>query len=474
MNPTPPATSVNVLDLLVDAVCVVDAEGRYVFVSAAFERVFGYAPHEVIGHRMIELVHPDDRERTMQVVAEIMSGQYQLHFENRYVRKDGRTAHIVWSARWSPEDKMRVAVARDVTERKRTESLQAAVYAISEAAYAVDVASQRNAEGDPVGLFARIHEIVGQLLPASNFSVALFDAERHLLRYPYHVDTRQQATSTPPAPRPLGDDALCAEVVRTGQTLLVTPASVGQLPARLADALPKGVLYWLGVPLHAQQGSSLGALVLQGYTEEACYTESDKELLQYVSTQVASAVERNQMHARLQHMAQYDQLTQLPNRQLFHDRLGTGLARAKREHSQLALLFLDLDGFKQVNDSFGHATGDLLLQAVAARLRGCVREVDTVARLGGDEFVLLLNSTQAAVCARMVGEKILAAFRRPFDLAGQGVDVRPSIGVALYPADGTEAQVLLAHADQAMYLCKKNGGNQFGGATEAQPWGAVG
>jgi diguanylate cyclase (GGDEF)-like protein/PAS domain S-box-containing protein len=471
MNPTPPATSVNVLDLLVDAVCVVDAEGRYVFVSAAFERIFGYAPHEVIGRRMIELVHPADRERTMQVVAEIMSGQYQLHFENRYVRKDGRTAHIVWSARWSPEDKMRVAVARDVTERKRTESLQAAVYAISEAAYAVDVASQLNAEGDPVGLFARIHEIVGRLLPASNFSVALFDAERHVLRYPYHVDTRQQATSMPPAPRPLSDDVLCAEVIRSGQTLLVTPASVGGLPARLANALPRGVIYWLGVPLHAQQGS-LGLLVLQGYTEEACYTESDKELLQYVSTQVASAVERNQMHARLQHMAQYDQLTQLPNRQLFHDRLRTGLARARREHSQLALLFLDLDGFKQVNDSFGHARGDLLLQAVAARLCACVRAVDTVARLGAVQQQHEFIAAQAAVCASMVGEKILAAFRRPFDLAGQGVDVRPSIGVALYPADGAEAQVLLAHADQAMYLCKKNGGNRFGGVTEAQPWGA--
>ena len=120
-------------------------------------------------------------------------------------------------------------------------------------------------------------------------------------------------------------------------------------PRRRTWQLPPRPLYWLGVPLHTQAGV-MGALVLQGYSEEARYSHRDKELLQFVSTQVASAIERTQMRNRLQQMAQYDQLTHLPNRQLFLDRLKTALTRAQRDQTLLSLLFVDLDRFKQVND----------------------------------------------------------------------------------------------------------------------------
>ncbi len=446
MNPSQLATSINVLDLLVDAVCVVDVEGRFQFVSAAFERIFGYPPQEVIGRRMIELVHPDDRERTLQAAADIMAGQMQMHFENRYVRKDGRIAHIVWSARWSPGDALRVAVARDVTERKRMDSMQAAIYAISEAAYAAE---------DLLALFRRIHQIIGGLLPAANFAVALYDMHRDLLTYPYHVDERHP----PPAPRALAEDPLCAEVIRTRRTLLLTPTTV---PATaVLPVMRDGAMYWLGVPLHAQRGT-IGALVLQGYSEDVRYTEEDRELLQFVSTQVATAIERSQMHERLRHMAQYDQLTQLPNRQLFLDRLDTALVHARRDQTLLALLFVDLDRFKHVNDTLGHAVGDLLLQGVAARLRSCVRASDTVARLGGDEFVLLMESDHPPGHAAQCAQKILAAFEPPFELAGQQLQIQPSIGMALYPEHGEDGSQLLEHADRAMYLSKKRGGNRFG------------
>jgi len=456
MNPTQLATSINVLDLLVDAVCVVDVEGRFQFVSAAFERIFGYAPDEVIGRRMIELVHPDDRERTLQAVANIMAGKLQLHFENRYVRKDGKTAHIVWSARWSPGDGLRVAVARDVTERKRIDSMQAAIYAISEAAYAAE---------DLPALFRRIHEIIGSLLPAANFAVALYDVQRDLLSFPYHVDERQGA----PLPCALAEHSRCAEVIRTRQTLLLTPDSLHLQASQASQATQDdGPLYWLGVPLHAQRGT-IGALVLQGYSEELRYTEEDKELLQFVSTQVAAAIERSQMHERLRHMAQYDQLTQLPNRQLFNERLKVALTHARRDKTLLALLFIDLDRFKLVNDTLGHAVGDLLLQGVAARLRSYVRASDTVARLGGDEFVLLLENDHPPGHAVHCAQKILAAFEQPFDLAGHTLHIRPSIGMALYPDHGEDGDRLLEHADQAMYWSKKNGGNRFGMQTVQPP-----
>ncbi len=439
--------STKLADLLLDAVCIVDVDSRIVFVSAAFERIFGYTPQEAVGLRMFDLVHPQDRELTRQEAQRVTYGGLQLDFENRYVRKDGRIAHIRWTARWVETEQVRVAVAHDITERKHTEALQAAMYAISEAAHTAE---------DLLALFECIHQTLGGLLAAQNFAVALYDAARDELSFPYHVNARHAA----PPPQPLGTDALCAQVIRSGHPLLVTPETTGALTA----AAP----YWLGVPLATQRGA-IGALVLQGDGEDARYTEKDQELLQFVSTQIASAIERKQMHARLQHMAQFDSLTDLPNRQLFLDRLRTALARARRDGTLLSLLFLDLDRFKQVNDTLGHAAGDLLLQQVAQRLLGCVRSSDTVARLGGDEFVVLLENGHASDHAAGVAQKILAAFAPPFALRDQRVAIVPSMGVAIYPEHGSDENALLAHADAAMYQCKRNGAAPAGAASAPAP-----
>lgn len=436
----------NVIDLLLDAICVVDREGRFVFVSAACERIFGYTPEELLGRPMIELVFPDDRPRTLQAAQEIMAGTSKPHFENRYIRKDGRIVHIMWSARWSEEDQLRVAVARDITERKRSESMQAATYAISEAAHSAQ---------DLPGLFQRVHRIIGELLPASRFSVVLQDADHNALGVAYHVDQPQQSS----APSSLDVLSLSAEIIRSGQTLRRSPESLATLPERVRQ-LDCDSLYWLGVPLNSQKGT-IGALIVQSQQAQACYSDQDEELLQYVSTQVAAAVERQQMLSRLQFMAQYDQLTQLPNRALLYDRLHIALARARRDKAQLSLLFLDLDSFKQVNDTFGHAVGDQLLQLVAERLRGCIRGSDTVARLGGDEFVVLLEDFHTPDHAVIAAEKIRLALNQAFDLNGHSQLVLPSIGVAIYPQHGVDAQQLLQHADNAMYLAKKSGGNRF-------------
>ena len=446
-------SSEKVVDLLLDAICIVDPDSRVLFVSPAFERIFGYRPDEAVGLRMLDLVHPEDRGTTERQAQAIMRGELQLHFENRYVRKDGGIAHIRWTARWLEERQVRLAVAHDITERKNTESMQAAIYAISEAAHTAK---------DLGALFEQVHQIIGQLLAAANFSVVLYDADTQQLSYPYHVDEHHPCPGT----RPLADDALCAQVVRTAQPLLRTPSAGA--PDNAVGRVP---LYWLGVPLLARDGP-IGALVLQGYAAHAPYTDRDKELLQFVSTQVAAAIERKQMHQRLAHMAQYDQLTQLPNRQLLRDRLKTALARARREQGLLALLFIDLDRFKDVNDTLGHAMGDLLLQAVAQRLLQCVRGSDTVARIGGDEFVVLLEGCQAREHACTVATKILAAFGPAFDLAGLPVPMQPSIGMALYPEHGEAEDVLLGHADAAMYVSKKNGGNRL--HTAAPPQGPAG
>lgn len=161
-------------------------------------------------------------------------------------------------------------------------------------------------------------------------------------------------------------------------------------------------------------------------------------------------------------MAHQDELTQLPNRSLLIDRLAMALARAKREKQSLAVLFLDLDDFKQVNDLYGHQAGDDVLKTVAQRLSNCIRETDTVARLGGDEFAIVLGGFDNLHFAKAVANKIIQAISAPFRLAGgKQSSLGISIGISIFPDDGKEIDHLLAYADHAMYESKRGGKNRY-------------
>ena len=426
----------NLLDQLLDAICVVDRTGRFVFVSAACEQIFGYRPDEMVGQVMIDMVHPDDRARTLDAAERIMAGTHQPRFENRYLRKDGQVVHILWSARWSADDNVRVAVAHDITERKRNETLKTVLYGISEAAQCTK---------DLPGLFAQVQQIVVEMLPTIEFYLALIDERSASLHFPYPpADTAATAKRWPSEVVPL-----CQEVIDRAATVL--------RPAHSDASAAEQTASWLGLALRSDKGI-IGALLAHN-TAPSRHSQQDIELLQFVCTQVATAIERQQMLSRLHFMAQYDALTQLPNRALLHDRLHTALTRARREQSWLALLFIDLDKFKQVNDTFGHAAGDQLLQAVAQRIQRCVREADTVARFAGDEFVVLLEDFQQAEHAAAIAEKIRRALNQPFVLCGQAQRVSPSIGIALYPEHTSDEQQLLQLADKAMYQAKQGGGN---------------
>ncbi|MGA9026834.1 MAG: EAL domain-containing protein [Steroidobacteraceae bacterium] len=164
---------------------------------------------------------------------------------------------------------------------------------------------------------------------------------------------------------------------------------------------------------------------------------------------------------RVEYLAYHDSLTGLPNRSMFSKRLGQSISEAKRYQRRLAVAFLDLDRFKQINDTLGHDAGDQLLQEVAMRLEGCVRDSDTVARLGGDEFVVFLPDLQDEKYAAVVSQKILAAVARPFTLMGQEYRVTASIGISTYPQDGLDEQTLTKNADIAMYQAKTEGRNNF-------------
>ena len=171
--------------------------------------------------------------------------------------------------------------------------------------------------------------------------------------------------------------------------------------------------------------------------------------------------DRKRYEERIEHLATHDELTGLPNRTLIRDRIAQGLARARREGTGLALMFLDLDRFKVVNDGYGHPFGDALLKAAAERLRELVREGDTVARLGGDEFLVLLPDLRRSADAYVVAQKILDAFSGGVRVSGRDIHVGTSIGVALFPQDGHDVDALITNADVAMYRAKDLGGGMY-------------
>lgn len=422
-------------DLLLDAVCIVDVHGQFVFVSAACEAIFGYTQIEMIGMTMIDLVAPHDRVRTLAAARAVMDGNSHTLFQNQYVRKDGALVDIMWSARWSETDQQRVAIARDITELKRAEAVQSALYAMSQAAHATD---------DLATLFDRAHEIIGTLLPIASFSIALHGDTGCALHLDFpHADAPDHAALV---------RLLCEEVTRTGTPLLLAaPAPDHLVPAlrTLIDAMPGSAM---AVPL-TENDRILGVLVL--CSGRAAYMEADRILLGFVATQLAANIARKQRDAQMRFMAMHDELTRLPNRRLFHDRLGRTLAHAQRQQAQFALLFIDLNRFKHVNDQHGHGCGDRLLQETARRIRTCLRESDTLARIGGDEFVVVLENILLPVDAARVAAKVHLALAVPVEL-GDGVTISTtvSIGTALYPEHGVDARSLLAHADQAMYVEK--------------------
>ncbi len=422
MKPFGDAFLSNVLEMMLDAVCVVDAQHRFVFVSAACERIFGYAPDEMVGRDMLDFVHPDDRLRTLQAVDEIVAVAPKPHFENRYVHKDGHVVHIMWSARWSETEQVRVAVARDVTDQRRAESLQAAMYAVSDAAHNAST---------PATLFAKSHAILQGQLDVSRYLVVAYDDGQPVVAYP-------PGAADPAVARLAGD------VMRT--ELLVREA------AEAGDA------EWLAVPCLGAGGVVAALLVraLPGHP----FNATNLALLQCVATHHAMAIERHRAAELLVHAARHDLLTGLPNRLLLGERLQTALVRARQDGAHLSVLYIDLDQFKEVNDRRGHAVGDLLLQEASLRIKACVRDSDTVARIGGDEFVVLLGHLRVTDCALIVAEKIRVALSRAFEL-GEPISISPSIGIASYPEHGETETQLLHHADAAMYQAKRSGGNRF-------------
>ncbi|OGA25690.1 MAG: hypothetical protein A3I02_09765 [Betaproteobacteria bacterium RIFCSPLOWO2_02_FULL_67_26] len=207
-------------------------------------------------------------------------------------------------------------------------------------------------------------------------------------------------------------------------------------------------------------GKTIGVFSLSGH-ESRAPDERLLDAIRVIGSQIGQFIQRRQAEDELAQLAQFDTVTGLPNRYLFLDRLGLMLTQAQRNDWLIGTLFVDLDRFKAVNDTYGHDAGDLLLRQVATRLTGCVRGGDTVGRLSGDEFAVMLSNLAKADDAGLVAQKIVSALTAPFDLGGHQAYISASIGIAVYPGDGGEPDILIKNADTAMYRAKEQGRNGY-------------
>lgn len=207
-------------------------------------------------------------------------------------------------------------------------------------------------------------------------------------------------------------------------------------------------------------GEICGSLEV-GYLQKLSFLTHEQHLVDTIAHDLGRWYERKEAEQRILQMTTHDALTGLPNRQLLQDRIEQGLAQDSRNPKVMAVLFINLDHFKMINDSLGHDIGDMLLKAVAERLLACVRNEDTVARQGGDEFIVVLNSIAESLDAAKVSQKILDALTQPYPILQHELHIGGSIGIAVFPDDGTNAETLLKNSDVAMYHAKQNGRNNY-------------
>ena len=264
-----------------------------------------------------------------------------------------------------------------------------------------------------------------------------------------------------------GGTGFCTVAARENRTLIIRDIELELTGGSFRDhALACGLRACWTTPLLSSAHKVLGTLVLY-HREPFAPAEEEKELVDDYARTLGIAIERHQSEERIEQLAFYDPMTHLPNRQLLMDRLSQRLAASARSRQYEAILFIDLDNFKMLNDTHGHDAGDLLLIEVAQRLVSCVRESDTVSRLGGDEFVVIIEdldeiAEQAAAQVRIVCDKVLESFRLPFLLKGNVHYATPSIGITLFNGGmQTSVDELLRRADLAMYQAKDSGRNCY-------------
>jgi diguanylate cyclase (GGDEF)-like protein/PAS domain S-box-containing protein len=402
-------------------ICLSDKAGRCLYANAAYLEITGLPLEQARGARWSASLHPGDRERANAEWLDAVRARRPFQTEVRMLRPDGSTVWVQLHA--STEQgkkggfKAILLLVDDITERKAAESVlrraedelfaekeraQVTLDSIGDAVLVTDLdgtVTYLNLEAEYLTGWSRA-EAQGQSLEAV-FQI---------------IDGASRTTAPNPAQRAIAKDSTVGLAI--GCVLLRRDGTeVG-----IEDS---------AAPIHDRDGAVTGAVI------------------------VFHDVARSRlMSERMAHLAQHDHLTGLANTVLLADRLDQVVRLARRHRKQAALLFIDLNRFKKINDSHGHDFGDQVLREVARRLKGCVRDSDTVCRRGGDEFVILLSEIECRRDAARVAEKVLAAISRPHVIDGHAVQISASIGISLYPDDDSDAAALMGHADVAMYQVK--------------------
>jgi len=400
-----------ILNSLQDAYYRADIEGRLIRVSPSVQRLLGYAPKQLLGTMMADLyVNPQEREIFLRQLEE--QGGVIENYETQLKHKNGSFVWVSTNAHYI-RDKQGNPVgvegtARDISQLKAAEDLNSRF---------------------------------GRILDNSSNEIYVFDADTlHFTQV--NRGARQNLGYSKRELERLTPLDLKPDYTWKGFTELLQPLYRGeqkQIILQTRHLRKDGTLYPVEVRLQLSQQESPPVFVA---------------FIQDIS-------ERIQNEKQLQYLAHYDALTNLPNRVLFTDRLDQSLARARWHGRAVAVLFLDLDRFKIINDTLGHNVGDQALQALSERLKSCVREGDTVARLGGDEFAIVLEDIASADDVAPSARKVLDVLSQPFLLDKHEFIITTSIGISLFPLDGGNTHTLLKHADIAMYRAKEEGRNTY-------------
>lgn len=393
------------------------AHKRTLFVSAAAEKLIGRPLEEIRDNPrfLVRAVHRQDRKRVHAARKMALVDGYDVTY--RIVRADGGVRWVrdrAFPVRDSEGKVYRVAgIAEDITERRRAEAaLQESEQQFRQLAsnipqvFWITDAAQR----EPIYLSPAFEKITGCPLGEAR------EEPRRWINMIHHEDRQR---------------------VRTARRL----AAEGRYDEVFRIVRPDGSIRWV---------------------HDRAFPVLDAEGRVYRIAGIAEDItERKHAEEQLMRLAHYDVLTSLPNRVLFYDRLKQALAQARRNGWIVGVMFIDVDRFKNVNDTMGHAVGDRLLQQISERLKATVRAGDTVGRLGGDEFAVVLSNLASAQDANLVAQKMMACFAEPFRLEGTEVYVTGSIGITLYPDDSTEQDILIRNADAAMYKAKEIGRDTY-------------
>lgn len=389
-----------------DGITVADVDGNYTFVNSTFCKMMGYSEHELLNMTVFDVKAPDQDQSSFERTKTTNEGE---PFEVVLQRKDGTVfiAEVVGKNITVDEMPQVLGTVRDISEQVRT---QEKVRTLSQAV-----------EQSPV-------------------SVVVTGLDGNVLYSNAIVEEKTQFQPAELIGHPL------VQLFSNEES-----DSFQLIWNRLIDG-------------HSWEGELLSVRKDQSLFWEYAHFSPVKDL--YGKTVHFLAVKedisiRKQHEEEIIKKAHFDNLTHLPNRLLSLDRLAHAITEAKREQGMLALLFIDLDGFKAVNDTYGHEAGDCILVEASRRLASAVREEDTLGRLGGDEFIAVLRGLKVSEDASVVSQKLLECFRLPFIWNGVPLTVTASIGVAVYPCDGVGASELLRNSDSAMYQAKEQGRNQF-------------